>query len=259
MSTSCSSKGIIKKNFSRYAHLYDNYASVQYLAATRLIGYISSDSITNILEIGCGTGNYTLLLKKKFKTARIKAVDLSGRMTEIAKQKSPAGDIEFIVQDAEELDLAGKFELITSNVSFQWFDNLELAIAKYKDALIENGTILFSTFGPLTFHELGRSLKEVLGEKAVISSGNFLRKTDMERILNKYFRYSTITELVVKERYLSLAKLLNKIKYTGAKGSGVDGFPVWNRTMLSRIEDVYKSIFGAIEASYQIFFCKGIK
>ncbi len=250
---------MVEKNFSKYAHLYNDYASVQNYAAAELIKDTPTDGVENILEIGCGTGNYTLLLKKKFDAARIKAVDISARMIEMAKRKPCVQDIEFIIQDAEELDLIDKFELITSNASFQWFNNLELAIADYKDALVENGVILFSTFGPLTFCELGRSLREVLDKKAIIASDNFLGKMDMERILNKYFRCTAITESIVKEKYLSLTELLNKIKYTGAKGNGITGFPTLTRAMLSKIEDVYRSIFGTVEASYQIFFCKGIK
>ncbi len=89
-------KELIKRNFSRYAEYYDQYCSVQSLCARKLIEKNKTDCIRSllskrasgplrILEIGCGTGNYTKLLIKRFPNAEIKALDISPAMIKIAK------------------------------------------------------------------------------------------------------------------------------------------------------------------------------
>ncbi len=80
-------KQTLIKNFSKYAYAYDKYADVQNTAAFELISQIRENGFKSILEIGCGTGNYTAILRQKFKIAKIKAVDISGKMIEIARNK----------------------------------------------------------------------------------------------------------------------------------------------------------------------------
>ena len=79
-------KEIIARNFSRCAYLYDRYADVQKKAALEILGQIQDYSFSKILEIGCGTGNYTLLLREKFKRASITALDISRKMIEVAQK-----------------------------------------------------------------------------------------------------------------------------------------------------------------------------
>ena len=117
-------KSLVEKNFSRYACYYDAYSTVQNLSASDLAAGIGESKFKSILDIGCGTGNYTALLRNKFPGARIKALDISGEMIKVAKEKLRGGEIEFIVGDGEALNLREKFDLISSNASFQWFTNL---------------------------------------------------------------------------------------------------------------------------------------
>ena len=80
-------KKTIARNFSRYAYAYDRYSDVQREAAFELLMLIKKGRFNRIMEVGCGTGNYTLLLREKFKKARIKAVDISDKMIEVASDK----------------------------------------------------------------------------------------------------------------------------------------------------------------------------
>lgn len=252
-------KKTLIRNFSRYAHLYDKYANIQRMIACELIKKVPSDSVTNILEIGCGTGNYTHLLRKRFKCARVKALDISNRMVEIAKRKLQDKGIEFIVGDGEFIELDGEFNLITSNAAFQWFEDLNRALLNYRDMLIKKGIIAFSIFGPETFWELNESLREILDKPGTLSADNFLEKDRLERILKAYFMKASVKEMIIKEEYPSLMKLLSKIKYTGVRGDGLNGSFLWNRTLLNNVEDAYRTRFGGIEATYQIFLCKAIR
>jgi len=243
-------------NFSRRADSYDMHDDIQRMAGVKLLDLINESGFRRILELGCGTGNYTLLLRDKFKGAKIKAVDISGRMIEAAGNKLRDRSVEFILSDAENLNLKEDFDLTTSNACFQWFENLEKALIKYKGILKKEGVILFSIFGPLTFWELDFSLKEVLRDKSV-AAGSFADRDSINRVLRGNFKEIRIEELKCEKSFASLRGLLDKIKYTGIRGSGLGGKPYFGREALKEIERVYVDRFQEIKASYQIFFCYG--
>lgn len=266
-------KEIIVRNFSRYANLYDRYADVQRRAGVELLSQINGKCTFNkILEIGCGTGNYTLLLREKFKNAKIKALDICSEMVGIARQKLKDMGAEFIVADAEDANLGESFDFITSNACFQWFEDLEKSLMKYNGLLKENGAILFSIFGPSTFSELNVSLRCV-SKNVSVEANNFITKEKIEKILNKNFKGIKIKESIYQESFLRLKDLLCKIKYSGIRGSGTNGRIQFTNRILKDLEELYLHKFSAtnrggsanhfggkaIKATYQIFFCKGEK
>ena len=65
-------KGTMVKNFSRHAGSYDGFTDIQNETAKILADMLPGGDVASILEIGCGTGNYTLLLREKFKGSAIK-------------------------------------------------------------------------------------------------------------------------------------------------------------------------------------------
>lgn len=251
-------KEVIVRNFSRYAYTYDKYAQMQRMVALRLKEQIREDGFKRILEIGCGTGNYTQLLREKFRNAKLKALDISDKMIEVAQQKLKDKEIEFIVADAETANLNEVFDLITSNACFQWFENLEKALIKYKNLLKTGGVIAFSIFGPFTFWELNSSLKYNL-KVASIAASNFITIEKLEKILNQNFNAVRINEVRYRESFLNLRDLLNKIKYMGMRGNGLGGNVYFNRIFLKKLEETYLDKFKQIKATYQVFFCRGIR
>ena len=252
-------KELVKHNFSKYARYYDRYSTIQNLSASKLISKVEGDFFDRILDIGCGTGNYTKLLREKFPKARIKAIDISSEMIEVAKEKLHGQDIEFIIDDAETIDPQGQFDLISSNASFQWFENLECALSRYAAFLKKGGVILFSIFGPATFHELDKALKELSGKKTSINSCNFCDKPEMEKILKRILKNTDVERKIYRQNYNSLTELLKNIKYTGTRGNGADAKNLWTPKMIRNLEKIYMRRSKRITATYQIFFCKGVK
>lgn len=252
-------KEALRKNFSRCAQRYDRYANIQHLAAGELLKELPAEGVRTILEIGCGTGNYTLLLREKFKAAEIKAVDISAEMIAVARQKFAADKIDFVVADAEKMAIADRFDLITSNATFQWFENIEESIARYKNTLDNNGLLAFSIFGPLTFLEFNEALRKALREEMRITASYFSTKEELKKTLGRHFGKISIRDLIIKENYFSLDELLNKIRYTGAQGNGANSRYFLGKRLLRNIAEIYNLMYGRIEATYQILFCKAIK
>ena len=151
-------KQAIRRRFERAAAYYDTFSVVQREMAVRLVGAVQGEPVS-ILELGCGTGYLTALLRRRFPEAEIEAVDFAPAMIERARERVP--DARFLVCDIEELELEPeRYDLIVSSATVQWLTEPERTFARLAAALRSPGELQLSTFGPRTFWELD----EVLGE-----------------------------------------------------------------------------------------------
>ena len=231
---------------------------MQNLAGSRLMSLIEGSSFNEILDIGCGTGSYTGLLRENYPNANIKAVDISKGMIDMAKKKLHGKNIDFHVGDAETLKQNKKYDLISSNGALQWFEDLEDILFKYSKFLKKEGVIAFSLFGPRTFCELGSVLKDFFSKNTAISAYNFVSYNNIKKNLTRFFKNIKVTEETYKERHNSLKDFLKKIKYTGTRGYALNSF-IWTPGIVCNLEKAYRKKFKEITATYQVFFCKGIK
>ena len=53
--------------------------------------------------------------------------------------------------------------------------------------------------------------------------------------------------------------LLKKIKYTGTRGNGAERKSFWTSKMVNDLEKIYRKRCKDIIATYQVFFCRGVK
>jgi tRNA (cmo5U34)-methyltransferase len=76
-------------------------------------------SPTRILELGCGTGNLTLKLLERFRSAQVTAVDAAPQMTEVTAARSGGSPrLKTITAHFEDLDFPpASFDLIASAMS----------------------------------------------------------------------------------------------------------------------------------------------
>lgn len=243
---------LIERNFSRSAPTYDTSAAVQRQVAGELLNHIKENDIHDVLDLGCGTGYYTGLLAEKFPHARITAVDISGHMIAAARRRLTASTVKFIVSDAEEMMSTEKFDLITSNACVHWL-NLDKALMKLRDNLSGGGAMIFSAFGPRTFHELNASLQSAR-PSAQISAACFYARPEMERLLRAHFANVMVQEQVFQRTFSSLKDLLDTIKYSGARGAGVG--TLCTPGLLKRMEGYYLRTFKRITATFQVFYCR---
>lgn len=166
----------LKRRFSRNAKQYDQYAGVQKKMGDRLIKHAALDGrqYKSILEIGCGTGYVTRALARQFPDAAITAVDMAAGMIEHAQSTIEARNVTFLCGDIEELDIKHSFDLIISNATFQWFNQLDCTLIKLTALLKNQGRMCFSTFGDGTFkelHEAFRKAGELLENSNPITPG----------------------------------------------------------------------------------------
>ena len=122
-----------------------NWNSDQYLKfkdqrtqpAIDLAKRVSGNNPQTILDIGCGPGNSTAVLKSIFPNALIKGIDTSQDMIDKARRTYP--DIDFNLGDAREI--TENYDLLFSNACLQWIPNHKELIPYLMSKLNDGGTL----------------------------------------------------------------------------------------------------------------------
>lgn len=112
-----------------------------------------------IVDIGCGPGNSTKVLRDVFPDAHVIGIDNSPNM--IKRAKTEHFDMDFRLCDALSLD--GRYDLLFSNACLQWMPNHDVIIPSLMDKLNDGGT--FAVQVPMNEEEpLFRLIREVADE-----------------------------------------------------------------------------------------------
>ncbi len=251
----------VERRFSIGASRYEAHAHVQRLSAADLLTFTleaptAGARVERILEPGCGTGLYTRMLLDAFPGATIDGVDISGAMVRLARERVADPRARFAKADAEEI-VAGRYDLITSNATFQWFLAFDRTVRRLASLLPDGGILTFSFFGPGTFAELDEALRASLPDGAAErpAAAAFLSRREIEDTLSGVFPRMDVAERVYRQEFRDLADLLRSIRYTGTGGSGPRGS--WSPGRLARVERAYRERFGGIRATYQVYLCRG--
>ena len=144
----------ISDAFGAAADRYDDHAGPQRAAAALVADLAQRQMpgrVGRILEIGCGTGLLTRDIQRRWPAAELVVTDISPAMlAKASKGGLVAGT--FLTMDGEAPVFEGEwFDLILSSLAFQWFDQLEDAIARLTKLLRPGGSLIFSTMGEGSF------------------------------------------------------------------------------------------------------------
>ncbi len=104
-----------------------------------LLNALPLADVTTAVDIGCGPGNSTELLQKRFPRARISGFDNSPDMIEAAKKRLP--DIDFSVADIAQWPGEDRFDLILGNAVLQWLPDHAALLPKLVARLAPRGSL----------------------------------------------------------------------------------------------------------------------
>ena len=99
----------------------------------------------NVLDLACGTGDFTVALLRQFPDARVTGVDLTPEMLTIARQKlAGSAGVTFCTGDAQDLTAfsVATFDLIVCAFGFRNFPDKEKALAACHRVLKPAGRLI---------------------------------------------------------------------------------------------------------------------
>lgn len=144
--------------FDRAAEHYDATAQLQRSVRTELLGRLEYFRLApaTVLDLGAGTGAATVELRRRFRRARVMALDIApGMLRAAGRRQWPWRRFARICADAHALPLrTASVDLIFSNLMLQWSDRPDLVFGECARVLRPGGLLLFSSFGPDTLAEL---------------------------------------------------------------------------------------------------------
>lgn len=154
-----------RRNFEQAASRYDSAAVLQREIADRLLerlDYIRLEP-RDLLDLGAGTGYAVDQLQRRYRRARVIALDFAHAMLLRARRRGRWLRRPLCVcGDAEALPLAdGAVDLILSSATFQWCNDLDQTFSECLRVLRPGGLLMFTTFGPDTLKELRQSWTDV--------------------------------------------------------------------------------------------------
>ena len=120
---------------------YEKFIKERTQPAVDLADRIELKNPLSVIDIGCGLGNSTRVLKDKFPNAKVVGADNSDEMLERARELY--SDIEFIKLDANgDLNQVNeKFDVVFSNACIQWLKNHRELLPKLMTLLNPNGIL----------------------------------------------------------------------------------------------------------------------
>jgi ubiquinone/menaquinone biosynthesis C-methylase UbiE len=130
----------IREEFDRIALLSEAHPDVGNFYHRYLLGLLPPHC-ERVLEIGCGTGEFTRLLAQRARS--VVAVDLSPQMLRLAREQSTEhSNIEYMAGDVMQLELPSEsFDCVVSIATLHHLP-LKQALMKMKDALKPGGLLV---------------------------------------------------------------------------------------------------------------------
>ena len=253
-------KQVVRAAFGSAAPRYDDCAVLSREVGDRLIEHLEPIRLSPglILDVGAGTGALTRLVAKRFRSARVIALDFAPAMLMEAKRKARRRfrKQSLLCADAQHLPLLpASIDLIFSNLALPWCDELDEVLKEFNRILAPGGLLMFSTLGPDTLRELRASWSEV------DSYSHVHVFIDMHDIGDALVRTGFSDVVVDVERltmtYADVRTLIRDLKASGNRNAtngrcrALTGRGRW-QTMEAAYEEFRSD--GSLPASYEIVF-----
>ena len=153
----------IKNIFDEISSYYDIINNFISLWSHLLIKYISVKMLdiphkSNILDLCCGTGDFTKIFSKFYSDVKIIGLDSSIEMIKLAKIKNPKGS--FVVGDSMALPFKNaEFDIITMGFGLRNIQDRKRALSESYRVLKNGGEFLHLDFG---IHNIFSKIFDVL-------------------------------------------------------------------------------------------------
>ena len=252
-------KPAARRAFERAAAGYDSVAVLQKEMASRLLERLNYVRLAprTILDLGAGTGLALDDLQRRYRQARVLALDFAFEMLRLARRRgSLLRRPTCLCADAEALPLAeGSVDFIFSNATLQWCNDLDRTFAELRRVLAPGGLLMFTTFGPDTLRELRAAWAQADGHGHV---SPFLDMHDVgDALVRAGFEGPVMDAEQLTLTYQDLGGLMNDLRGLGARNAtrerlrGLTGKSRW--TAMRAAYEAHRHE-GRLPATYEVVY-----
>ncbi len=118
---------------------YLKFADHRLRPALDLLGRIPAENPESVVDLGCGPGNITEWLQRRWPKASITGIDSSVEMLATAREKHP--DLDWEQSDIEQWMPRVPVDILYSNAALQWLDHHRPLFARLYGALAHGGVL----------------------------------------------------------------------------------------------------------------------
>ena len=206
----------IRNSFSDAALQYDVLTNLHKEIGRELIKkFMGHDPCTMVLDIGMGTGWFTHRLTHIFPDAMVVGLDFASGMIACAQKKERT--FKIVQADASHLPFKEEtFDIITSNLAYQWIESLSQAFVLCRSCLKKNGRLYLTMFGRDTFHELFTTLDTCADNSRLVICRLANKDQVIKGLESAGFISRQVTSECIKVRFPDMMGLIKWIKDIGA-------------------------------------------
>ncbi len=211
----------VRKIFDNVARDYEKHAIMQHEIAERMLQRLQYLKMKPevVLDLGCGPGFSTRVLKKQYPDALVVGLDCSTQMLHMAQKKQRLWQkSRFVQADAMVLPFQSEsVDLIFSNQVLHWLPEMTAFFDECFRVLKPQGCLMFSTLGPDTFKELRLAGSQVECFLDLHDIGDALVKHDfLDPVMDR-------EDLCL--HYASLEKLQSALQAQGVHCQDIKDYP----------------------------------
>jgi trans-aconitate 2-methyltransferase len=122
------------------AGLYDAISDMQLGWGIKVLDRIELTGDENVLDAGCGTGKVTALIAQRVPRGRMIGIDASRSMIDEARKRLPP-EVELIVGDLLDIELADPVDVVFSNATFHWIHDHDRLFQRLHSTLRPGGRL----------------------------------------------------------------------------------------------------------------------
>jgi len=248
----------IQKSFSDAAGQYDCLSHLHQDIGQELMRKVSSqEHCAKVLDVGMGTGWLTKGLTEVFPNAEVIGLDFAAGMIEEAQKKE--GRFKIVQANAEALPFKEEaFDVIVSNLAYQWVPHLSEAFKQCYSVLKEEGVFCCTLFGRNTFEELFMALEAATDNGALLIDRLVGKQDVVEAVEAAGFKDARITREPRKIYFSDMMALMKWIKDIGANRLSRDFFV--GKDLLKRANDYYEENFRnrwGVYSTFEVIWSEG--
>ena len=211
----------VRRRFDRAARGFDDVDFVHSVTRDGLFDRLAPVVINAslVVDLGCATGKATTKLAKRFRGAKIVAVDLSRQMLERCRDKQGWFSKTSVIQASADLlpfdDQS--VDVVFANLLLPWVSDVAVVAAEIARVLRKDGLFAFTTLGPDSLLELRDAWSDDAGHAHV---NRFLDMHDVgDALVRSGLRDPVLDVDRLGVSYKSAQDLFRDLTATGARNS----------------------------------------